>query len=103
REIKRVLRSAAARIEAPVHPLLARRPEERILSVVLTGDRSLAGAFNTNVLRRTMEFFHEYAAKKIQVIVVGKKGRDTLRKRGWKFAGEDLKCSKAGGFSQAKG
>ena len=48
REIKRVLRSAAARMETPMHPLLERRPEERILVVVLTGDRSLAGAFNSN-------------------------------------------------------
>ena len=65
REIMRVLRSAAARMETPAHPLLERRPEERILVVVLTGDRSLAGAFNTNVLRRAMEFFRENSSKKI--------------------------------------
>ena len=43
REILRVLRSAAARMESNAHPLLDRRPEERILVVVLTGDRSLCG------------------------------------------------------------
>src|SRR6202008_4512547 len=102
REIKRVLRSAAARMETPAHPLLERRPEERILVVVLTGDRSLAGAFNTNVLRRAMEFFREHSSEKIQVAVVGKKGRDTLRKRGWKFAAEYLNVSNAVEFSKAK-
>jgi F-type H+-transporting ATPase subunit gamma len=102
REIKRVLRSAAARMETPAHPLLERRPEERILVVVLTGDRSLAGAFNTNVLRRAMEFFREHSAKKIQVAVVGKKGRDTLRKRGWKFVAEYLGVSNLVEFSKAK-
>jgi F-type H+-transporting ATPase subunit gamma len=102
KEIKRVLRSAAARMETPAHPLLERRPEERILVVVLTGDRSLAGAFNTNVLRRTMEFFREFSSKKIQVAVVGKKGRDTLRKRGWKFAAEYLGVSNLVEFSKAK-
>ena len=102
REIKRVLRSAAARMETPAHPLLERRPEERILVMVLTGDRSLAGAFNTNVLRRAMEFLREHSSKKLQVAVVGKKGRDTLRKRGWKFAAEYLNVSNAVEFSKAK-
>ena len=102
REIKRVLRSAAARMETPAHPLLERRPEERILAVVLTGDRSLAGAFNTNVLRCAMEFFRKHASKKVQVMVVGKKGRDTLRKRGWEFAAEYLNVSSAVEFSKAK-
>src|SRR5271154_5072250 len=58
-EILRVLRSAAARMETTAHPLLERRPEERILIVVITGDRSLAGAFNTHVLRRTLQFARE--------------------------------------------
>ena len=56
REILRVLRSAAARMESTAHPLLERRPEERILVIVLTGDRSLAGAFNSNVIRRAIDF-----------------------------------------------
>ena len=64
------------------------RPEEKILVVVLTGDRSLAGAFNANVLRHAMEFIRETSAQKIELIVVGKKGRDTLRKRGYSFVGE---------------
>src|SRR5271168_3354841 len=57
REIRRVLRSAAARVETTAHPLLERRPEERLLVVVLTGDRGLCGAFNTNVIRAASEFF----------------------------------------------
>jgi len=93
REILRVLRSAAARMETPAHPLLERRPEERILVVVLTGDRSLCGAFNTNVLRRALDFIRERREKRFELLVVGKKGRDTLRKRGWKFAGEYLDVS----------
>jgi len=43
-ELVRVLRSTMARIESPEHPLLARRPEERILVLLLTGERGLAGA-----------------------------------------------------------
>jgi F-type H+-transporting ATPase subunit gamma len=102
REILRVMRSAAARIETPQHPLLERRPEERVLAVVLTGDRSLAGAFNTNVIRRALQFLREDHSKTKQVLVVGKKGRDTLKKRGYDFAGEWIGVSSAVEFSSAK-
>ena len=102
REILRVLRSAAARIDTSAHPLLERRPEEKVLVVVLTGDRSLAGAFNTNVLRRATTFLRESTASKKDLIVVGKKGRDTLRKRGFTFLGEYLGVSSRVDFSVAK-
>jgi F-type H+-transporting ATPase subunit gamma len=101
-EILRVMRSAAARMESAAHPLLERRPEENILLVVLTGDRSLAGAFNTNVIRRTIQFVRENSSKKLQMVAVGKKGRDQLRKRGWTIAAEYLNVSNKVEFSIAK-
>jgi F-type H+-transporting ATPase subunit gamma len=102
REILRVLKSAAARMETPVHPLLERRPEERILALIVTGDRGLAGAFNTNVLRRAGEFLREHAVRKVQVMIVGRKGRDALRKRGVKFVNEYLGVSNNVQFKNAK-
>ncbi len=102
KEILRVLRSAAARMESTAHPLLERRPEERILLVVMTGDRSLAGAFNSNVIRRTIAFLRENSSKKTQLIAIGKKGRDTLRKRGWRAVSEYLNVSSKVEFSTAK-
>ena len=101
-EILRVMRSAAARMESAAHPLLERRPEEKVLVVVLTGDRSLAGAFNTNVIRRAILFIHENSTKKSHVLAIGKKGRDQLRKRGWSIAGEYLNVSNKVDFSIAK-
>src|SRR5271168_466242 len=101
-EIIRVLRSAAARMESPAHPLLQRRPEEKILVMVLTGDRALAGAFNSNVLRHAMDFIQAHHAQKLELLVVGKKGRDTLRKRGYKFVAEYLDVSAKVEFSKAK-
>jgi F-type H+-transporting ATPase subunit gamma len=88
RELVRVLRSTMARIESPQHPLLARRPEERILVLVLAGERGLAGAFNTNILKEAVKFLRGKQGKKIVVIPVGKKSRDALRKAGIEFAGE---------------
>lgn len=87
-ELARVLRSTMSRIEEPQHPLLARRAEQRILVLVLAGERGLAGAFNTNILRKASEFFRANKSKKISVIPVGKKSRDSLKRAGFELAGE---------------
>ena len=88
KELARVLRSIMSRIDQPEHPLLAHRPEEKILVIVLTGERGLAGAFNSNILRKANEFFRPNRGKKLSVIPVGKKGRDALRKAGFRFPAE---------------
>jgi F-type H+-transporting ATPase subunit gamma len=87
-ELVRMLRSIMGRIDEPQHPLLAERPEERILAIVLTGERGLAGAFNTNILRKANEFLREHKDKKLSVVPVGKKGRDALKRAGFSFAAE---------------
>ena len=87
-ELARVLRSTMARIQEPQHPLLERREEKNILVIVLTGERGLAGAFNSNILRKANEFFRANRDKKIVTVPVGKKGRDALKKAGFEFAGE---------------
>src|SRR5499427_9060216 len=88
KELLHVLRSTIGRIAEPQHPLLARRPEEKVLAVVLTGERGLAGAFNTNLLRKANEFFRANRDRKVSVIPVGKKGRDALRKAGFSLVAE---------------
>ena len=88
KEIARVLRSTMSRIGNPQHPLLAKRPEEKILAVVLTGERGLCGAFNSNILRKAAEFFRANAGKKILALPVGKKGRDALHKQRHEFVAE---------------
>jgi F-type H+-transporting ATPase subunit gamma len=86
--IRRVLQSAVARMENPQHPLLARRQEKSVLVLVFTGDKGLCGAFNTNVIRRAVEFLREHTAA--EVAAVGKKGRDALRKRQFPLHAEFL-------------
>ena len=88
KELASVLRSTMSRITEPQHPLLAHRPEERVLVIVMTGERGLAGAFNTNVLRKASDFFRANKNKKISVIPVGKKGRDSLKKAGFNVIAE---------------
>jgi F-type H+-transporting ATPase subunit gamma len=61
-----------------VHPfLVAREPVKNVIAVIITGDRGLAGAYNTNVLRYTLEHFRN-AATPVKFVVVGRKGRDIL-------------------------
>ena len=88
KELMRVLRSTISRIAEPHHPLLARRPEEKVLALVLTGERGLAGAFNTNLLRRANEFFRANKGRELSIIPLGKKGRDALRKAGFNLIAE---------------
>jgi len=88
RELARLLRSIMSRIEEPQHPLLAARAEERVLAIVLSGERGLAGAFNTNILRKANDFFRANKGKKISTIPVGKKGRDSLKKAGFNIVAE---------------
>jgi F-type H+-transporting ATPase subunit gamma len=63
------------------HPLLARRPENQLLLIVVTGDKGLAGAFNTNILKAATRFIATRADKNIELETIGRKGRDFLRRR----------------------
>lgn len=74
-----VLRSLALRAEVRAHPLLQKRPEERLLVLLLTGDRGLCGSFNTNILRLAEEFLARQASAPL-LITIGKKGRDFYRR-----------------------
>jgi len=65
-----------------LHPLLTVRPEPKTsLVIVLTGDRGLAGAYNTNVIRYVAQRFEKYHLP-VKYIAVGRKGRDLLIRRG---------------------
>src|ERR1700730_10935430 len=88
RELARLLGSVMSRIQDVHHPLIEKREERNVLAIVLSGERGLAGAFNANILRKASEFFRANSAKKVVTIPVGKKGRDSLRKAGFSFAGE---------------
>jgi F-type H+-transporting ATPase subunit gamma len=65
-----------------LHPLLRQtRPEKTVLIIIVTGDRGLAGAFNSNVLKAPLRFVEYLKDKNIDVVAIGRKGRDFLRRR----------------------
>jgi len=65
----------------PRHPLLAERPEKNILLIIVTGDKGLAGAFNTNILKVVTKFIESKPEQNIDVECIGRKGRDFMRRR----------------------
>ncbi len=62
------------------NPLLSSRPEKRITLVVVSGDKGFAGAFNTNVLKATRQFIEGHRDVELDLEIVGRKGRDILRR-----------------------
>jgi F-type H+-transporting ATPase subunit gamma len=81
-QLKRVLGNLTSRLENVSHPLLEVREEERILLIVVTADRGLCGAFNSNILRTATAFLREHLAQKVSLVTAGRKGRDFFRRRG---------------------
>jgi len=80
-QLKRVLGNLTSRLENVSHPLLEIRTEERILFVVVTADRGLCGAFNSNITRTGQVFIRDHKQQTIQLVTVGRKGRDFFRRR----------------------
>jgi F-type H+-transporting ATPase subunit gamma len=68
--------------------LLAKRPEKRIQLLVITADRGLAGAFNSNVIRTAQRFIQDHSEAEIQLELIGRKGRDFFRKRHARVTGD---------------
>ncbi len=83
-----VAEAASQSPDSGAHPLLATRPEKNVLLVVVTADRGLAGAFNTNLLKLAQRFVSENRDKNITFEAIGRKGRDYFRRREGKIAGD---------------
>jgi F-type H+-transporting ATPase subunit gamma len=71
-----------------LHPLLMRRQQvAQTLALVITGDRGLAGAYNSNIIRHALQRF-DRGPSPVRYIAVGRKGRDLLLRRGAKLLAE---------------
>jgi F-type H+-transporting ATPase subunit gamma len=101
-----LLTSVASRVnpEDDVNPLLRRREENKVLLVVITSDRGLAGAFNASINKRAFAMWKqlEKEGKQVSFAIIGRKGGDFFRRRGAKidkvFSGmfENITSTKSG-------
>jgi F-type H+-transporting ATPase subunit gamma len=97
-----LLASLAARTEQRAHPLLAERPIEKVLLVLITADRGLCGAFNANLIRAAQDYLERHGDKEVSIIAVGRKGRDAFRKQPLKIVSEHLNLFGRLQFSHAQ-
>ena len=89
-----VASAAAGDEQAGQNPLLAQRPEQRILLVLVTSDKGLAGAFNSNLIKAAQRFQMERPNATVTLELIGRKGRDFFRKRRARISGDQLNPAK---------
>ena len=88
RKMMEVLNSLASRAEPDAHPLLEDRPHGRVLMVVVTADKGLAGAFNANIIRTAQRVLADQGKDEVELSLVGRRGRDFFRRREVKVRSE---------------
>jgi F-type H+-transporting ATPase subunit gamma len=77
-----VLAKVAAHAGEVTHPLLETREEKRVIVVTIAGDRGLAGAFNTNVNKATLQLLAAHPEwKEVRILPIGKKAVEFWRRR----------------------
>ncbi len=89
-KMSELLAGLVGRTEGDAHPLLARRTTGRKRLVVITADKGLCGAFNSNILRASLAFLREHGDVDLTLVVVGRKARDFYRRRQWPIKSEML-------------
>ena len=100
----RVLNGLVSRVEQDMHPLL-RVPasDGRPLLIVITGDRGLSGSFNSNVIKAAGQFIvNEGRDREVAVGLIGRKGRDFFRRRGFDVRYEAVGIFQRLSFNDAK-
>jgi F-type H+-transporting ATPase subunit gamma len=88
--ISNVAAAAAGDDRVSANPLLAQRPEKRVLLVLISGDKGLAGAFNSNLIKAAVRFPAEHDGAETTLELVGRKGRDFFRKRNARISGDQI-------------
>ena len=99
-----VMGDLAARTEENFsHPLLTARGDERYLLILITADRGLCGAFNTNLTKAAQAFMRENAEKQFEMLPIGRKGRDFFRRRNMSIVSEYIGLTGKGsvGYEEA--
>lgn len=97
----RVLGRLAERAGDYKHPLLDARGDTHYLVVLITSDRGLCGGFNANLTKAGQQFIRENPGKTIDLVTIGRKGRDYFRRRHAKILGEYTNVTDRGVTAEA--
>ena len=102
RKMLEVLQGIASRTDKDAHPLLEERGSDRVLVVVVTADKGLCGAFNANIIRTAARFVSERPQHGVELGLIGRKGRDALKRRGLKVRFEHIGVFQALRYATAR-
>jgi F-type H+-transporting ATPase subunit gamma len=100
--LSNVAAAAAGDESVAAHPLLAVREERRIQLILVTADRGLAGAYNSNLIRAAEQFVADHAGQQVEFELVGRKGRDYFSRRDAKISGELVGSSQTASLTEAQ-
>jgi F-type H+-transporting ATPase subunit gamma len=102
-----LISSLATRVDPATHPLLAERdltrPGSTTLLIVVTADKGLCGAFNTNIIKEAGKVITSVPGRNITLTLVGRKGRDFFRRRGYAVTYERVNLFGHLDFDHARG
>ena len=99
-QMARVLSSLAGRVDSSAHPLLMEpepNPDAKTLLIVVTADKGLCGAFNTNIIKAAGAFIASRTGSQVALGLVGRKGRDFFKRRAL-----DIRLEEIGIFQRVK-
>ncbi|HEY2941394.1 MAG TPA: ATP synthase F1 subunit gamma [Vicinamibacteria bacterium] len=104
RKMMEVLNSLATRANPDAHPLLEEHGDEKVLLVIITADKGLCGGFNANIIRAAARFLEEQqrGERKLELDLVGRKGRDFFRRRRYRVRSEHIGLFQALQFPAAQ-
>jgi len=112
-QMQRVLNSLASRVDPSSHPLLAERDaggapgsgneaaDAKVLLIVITADKGLCGGFNTNIIKAASGFINK-AGSPVALGLVGRKGRDFFKRRGFEIRVEEIGIFQRVKYADAK-
>jgi F-type H+-transporting ATPase subunit gamma len=104
-KMMQILGDAARRAPDYKNPLLMgherETQQERIILALVTADKGLCGAFNTNLIKAAQEFQRENGGKQIELVLIGRKGYDYFRRRPVKIRREHLNITGTGRVNAA--
>ena len=113
-QMQRVLNSLASRVDPSSHPLLAERDagaeasgsgdegaSAKVLLIVVTADKGLCGGFNTNIIKAASGFING-AGSPVALGLVGRKGRDFFKRRGFEVRVEEIGIFQRVKYADAK-
>ena len=99
-----VLNGLVSRVDQDLHPLLRTTDVNtgRSLLIVISGDRGLSGSFNSNVIKAAGQFVvNEGRGREVSLALIGRKGRDFFRRRGFDVRHEAVGIFQRLSFSHA--